>query len=389
MVTGNFVSNMIPYTTTINQTGEGSGTKKEDVEIFMAEFKDVMMGNNTKIEKATLNEAAKNVIEVVFDSGGVKNDVDFSKLSEYVPSKKGVASDHAVSVSDTLEMAIETDKKVNAASVSQQSKSFWCTDDTMQSVPWQQLLTTPPQQVIVVERMHSGARRYVTLDFGQPVLLTDVLIPFCHDLVFLNIDLWLKGEDVDGMRLVVASDIGSRNLVLSDLQPPPLCRYMKVSDWCVAINASNLTYLFQITAVGRYGMSTSRCRIPTGCFYGHLVVLPEDVPPEQTVDLHHYITTDLDRHLAVLSKLHEDVGCRYSLACSKLKDLLRPHLMSDTPNACHLSAYMNIVQGKFLLDGDTAKVYSAYQEAVTYQRQLNIVRSVMSRIESGQRSSKG
>lgn len=129
-------------------------------------------------------------------------------------------------------MAIVSDKKAKAASTSQPSKSFWCPDDiasSSQTVPWQQLLIQPAQQVIVVERMHSGARRYVTLDFGQPVLLTDVLIPFCHDLVFLNIDLWLKGEDIDGMRLVVASDIGSRNLVLSDLQPPPLCRYMKVS----------------------------------------------------------------------------------------------------------------------------------------------------------------
>lgn len=129
-------------------------------------------------------------------------------------------------------MAIESDKKAKAASTSQPSKSFWCAEDmnstSSQSVPWQQLLIAPAQQVIVVERMHSGARRHVTLDFGQPVLLTDVLIPFCNDLVFLNIDLWLKGEDVDGMRLVVASDIGSRNLVLSDLQPPPLCRYLKV-----------------------------------------------------------------------------------------------------------------------------------------------------------------
>lgn len=130
-------------------------------------------------------------------------------------------------------MAIESDKKAKAASTSQANKTFWCPDDitssNSQSVPWQQLLIAPTQQVIVVERMHSGARRHVTLDFGQPVLLTDVLIPYCHDLVFLNIDLWLKGEDVDGIRLVVASDIGSRNLVLNDLQPPPLCRYLKVS----------------------------------------------------------------------------------------------------------------------------------------------------------------
>lgn len=81
----------------------------------------------------------------------------------------------------------------------------------------------------MVERMHSGARRFVTLDFGQPVLLTDVMIPASHDLVSISIDLWLRNEDTDGLRLVVSSDIGNRDLVLNDLQPSPLCRYMKVS----------------------------------------------------------------------------------------------------------------------------------------------------------------
>lgn len=38
--------------------------------------------------------------------------------------------------------------------------------------PWQQLLSLPPQQMLVIERMHSGARRFVVLDFGAPVLLT-------------------------------------------------------------------------------------------------------------------------------------------------------------------------------------------------------------------------
>lgn len=96
------------------------------------------------------------------------------------------------------------------------------------SLPWQQLLVIPPKQVIVVERMHSGARRHITIDFGKPVLLTDIFIPSCSDLVTVTVDIWLKGEDIDETRLVVAMDIGSRNLLLTDLQHPPLCRFMKV-----------------------------------------------------------------------------------------------------------------------------------------------------------------
>lgn len=92
----------------------------------------------------------------------------------------------------------------------------------------QQLLVSPPQQVMVVERMQSGARRFVTLDFGVPVLLTDVIIPACHDLVSLSLDLWLKSEETDAVRLVLVQDIGTKTLVLNDLQPPPICRYIKV-----------------------------------------------------------------------------------------------------------------------------------------------------------------
>lgn len=95
-------------------------------------------------------------------------------------------------------------------------------------LPWQQLLMMPPQHMLVIERMHSGARRFVVLDFGSPILLTDLMIPACSDLVSLSIDIWCQGEETDGQRLVVASDIGTKSLVMSDLQPPPICRYLKV-----------------------------------------------------------------------------------------------------------------------------------------------------------------
>jgi len=95
-------------------------------------------------------------------------------------------------------------------------------------LPWQRLLVMPSQHMLVIERLHSGARRFVVLDFGNPILLTDLMIPACSDLVSLSIDIWCHGEETDGQRLVVASDIGTKSLVMSDLQPPPVCRYLKV-----------------------------------------------------------------------------------------------------------------------------------------------------------------
>ena len=69
----------------------------------------------------------------------------------------------------------------------------------------------------------SGARRFVVLDFGKPILLTDVIIPTCNDLASLSIDVWVHAEEQDGQRLVVSSDIGLRSLIMNDLMPPPVC----------------------------------------------------------------------------------------------------------------------------------------------------------------------
>ncbi|KAF5297110.1 hypothetical protein FQA39_LY02690 [Lamprigera yunnana] len=351
-----FINNIIPITVSGPQT-QTSGTKKVDGEQYVTEIPEVVYHNNVaKISgngQSSINNSYTSLIDgayqVIFQTDNVKTE-DFSKL-----------------ISDTLEISVDSDS--SSMTSEPQSKSAFTADQIMspnQSLPWQQLLVSPPQQVIVVERMHSGARRFVILDFGQPVLLTDVLIPACHDLVSISLDLWIKGEDIDATRLVIATDIGSRNLVLNDLQPSPLCRYMK------------------ITAVGRYGMSTTRCRIPVGYFYGHLIVLPEEVPVDQ-IQSSTAVTPDMENQLNVLSMLLEDVNCRYSLACSKLKDLLHPFLTSGITNASHLSAYMNIMKDSVAntTNAENSKVFAAYQEAITYQRQLNTVRNVMCRVESG------
>ncbi|XP_049817886.1 baculoviral IAP repeat-containing protein 6 isoform X3 [Aethina tumida] len=233
------------------------------------------------------------------------------------------------------------------------------------SMPWQQLLVAPPQQVIVVDRMHSGARRHVTLDFGQPVLLTDIVIPACGDLVSICVEGWLLSEEIDEVLLVTASDIGTRHLLLNDLQPPPLVRYIR------------------ITGIGRYGMSTTRCRIPAGYFYGHFIVLPEQVPPNLSHEMKDVTTKELEKQLAVLSNLLEDINCRYSLACSKLKDLLQPYIVSDLKNAENLFTYINVMKDVHVSMNTTehGKIFSSYQDAINFQLQLNTVKNVMLRIE--------
>ena len=54
---------------------------------------------------------------------------------------------------------------------------------------WQHLLNcnTP---LLVMERLHSGGRKFVTFDLGSPVLLTDIFIPVCVDWTSATIDVW-------------------------------------------------------------------------------------------------------------------------------------------------------------------------------------------------------
>uniref|UniRef100_A0A0C9RVJ5 Dual E2 ubiquitin-conjugating enzyme/E3 ubiquitin-protein ligase BIRC6 n=1 Tax=Fopius arisanus TaxID=64838 RepID=A0A0C9RVJ5_9HYME len=239
--------------------------------------------------------------------------------------------------------------------------------------PWGRLLCWPPQQALVVERMHSGARRFVTLDFGSPILLTDLMIPSCSDLVSLSIDIWSKSEEGDGTRLVVAGDIGTKPLVVNDLQPPPVCRYLK------------------ITTIGRYGMTTTRCKIPLGMFYGHMVVLPgEDYaevsdPGRSEVNGHPDVNllAMIDSQCSILSALAEDVQCRFSLATERLKTLLDPLLCTETPNVMHMQHYLckgkNTAEGK---EQPSSKILTTYQECIMFQHQLNVVRGVWRRLEA-------
>ncbi|XP_062534016.1 baculoviral IAP repeat-containing protein 6 isoform X2 [Armigeres subalbatus] len=247
-------------------------------------------------------------------------------------------------------------------------------DENANGLPWHKLLSTPPKQMIVVERMHSGAMRYITLDFGAPIMLTDFIIPACSDLASLFIDIWCFEEEADSVRLVVSQDIGSRTLVLSDLQPPPICRYLK------------------ITITGRYGMSATRCRIPMGSFYGHIVILDQEGYADPVMKYLKNKKNNLPAQVKILKALYEDVHCRYCLSSSKLMDLLQPLINSESSNIAHMQAFLNRIKessGDQTGPGnsnassfqDNTKVYAVYEECMAFQHQLNIIKRVIDRIK--------
>ncbi|XP_046884773.1 baculoviral IAP repeat-containing protein 6 isoform X4 [Hypomesus transpacificus] len=224
-------------------------------------------------------------------------------------------------------------------------------------------LQPPPHQSIIIERMHS-ARRFVTLDFGRPVLLTDALIPTCGDLASLSIDIWTLGEEVDGRRLVVATDISTHSLILHDLLPPPVCRFMK------------------ITVIGRYGSTNARAKIPLGFYYGHTYILPW----ESELKLMHdplrgesdaASQPDVDQHLAMMVALQEDIQCRYNLACHRLETLLQN---IDLPplNSANNAQYFLRKPDKAV--EEDSRVFSAYQDCIQLQLQLNLAHHAVQRL---------
>uniref|UniRef100_A0A8C3CFC9 Dual E2 ubiquitin-conjugating enzyme/E3 ubiquitin-protein ligase BIRC6 n=1 Tax=Cairina moschata TaxID=8855 RepID=A0A8C3CFC9_CAIMO len=225
-------------------------------------------------------------------------------------------------------------------------------------------LQPPPHQSIIIERMHSGARRFVTLDFGRPILLTDVLIPTCGDLASLSIDIWTLGEEVDGRRLVVATDISTHSLILHDLLPPPVCRFMK------------------ITVIGRYGSTNARAKIPLGFYYGHTYILPF----ENELKLMHdplrgegeaANQPEIDQHLAMMVALQEDIQCRYNLACHRLEILLQS---IDLPplNSANNAQYFLRKPDKAV--EEDSRVFSAYQDCIQLQLQLNLAHHAVQRL---------
>ncbi|XP_037827973.1 baculoviral IAP repeat-containing protein 6 isoform X2 [Lucilia sericata] len=231
---------------------------------------------------------------------------------------------------------------------------------------WHKLLSPPPKQMVVIDRMHSGARRFVVLDFGSPILLTDLIIPACDELASLHIDIWCFDEETDCVRLVVAPDIGTKTLVLSDLLPPPICRYMK------------------ITIMGRVGMSSTKCKIPLGSFFGHIVVLESDGYGDILLDYVNSQSQNIPAQIKALQSLHEDVHCRYSLASCKLLELLTPLLNADVSNVAHMQAFIN----KQRTEDDTSynlesgKITSIYEECIVLQHEINVIRNVILRLES-------
>ena len=210
-----------------------------------------------------------------------------------------------------------------------------------------------------MERLHAGGRKFVVLDFGRPVLLTDVYIPPFVDWLTVSIDVWNRSDqrgqsgthhhlnlsltfswtcgiyrlENDTLRLTTSCDISRRPLVLHDLQPPVLCRYLR------------LTY------TARPGLGASNCRTSVGSFHGYSHVLPGDFLPSSNSSSNNMSYPDgsggvvavlseqeIEDNISTLQVLADHIKCHYHLACDRLRALLQPLLAHWHKDSTSLSS---------------------------------------------------
>lgn len=152
-------------------------------------------------------------------------------------------------------------------------------------------------------------------------------------------------------------------------------------------------------------MSAARCVIPIGSFFGHVLVLENDGYADPVLKYIKPKPSTIPTQLKALNSLYEDVHCRYSLASSKLAELLDPLFNSDISNVAHMQAYLNKnsechcaststtgnhnnntsnsgTDNSHGNNVDQTRILTVYEECITFQHQLNVIQNVIQRLDA-------
>ncbi|KAM3721402.1 Baculoviral IAP repeat-containing protein [Dirofilaria immitis] len=200
----------------------------------------------------------------------------------------------------------------------------------------------PSQKFLLMEKISFGSRKFVILDFGMPILLTDLFIPSVAEIAAISIDVWLLGENVDGQRLLMTTDICRKSIAVQDLQPFMRIRFIK------------------ITYIGRR-LYNATCKIPIGLFFGHRFFPSWQVHsyPFMQKETHSVPTTHQKKMAVTLNHLRqlcENLRCRHQLVSTELRRLVDESASEE-------------------------EVKQVYRECVQLSLQWNIVVGVVHRLE--------
>ena len=209
------------------------------------------------------------------------------------------------------------------------------------------LFTMNQVQHMIIDRMEPMSKHFVILDFGYPICLSDIQIPSCSEISSISVDIWLNKEQKDSKRICLSTDISSQPIILNDLQPPPICRYIKL---IFVAHSSNIV----------------KARIPLGYYFGHPYIFTSET--SEIVGLPIRTNNQIMAYLSYLEKLYEDSKCHYSISVNKLKEML-DEILYPNDNVGHLKMM------QFSESHNTEqmqKIKDQYYECLEYQFKLNL-----------------
>lgn len=119
-----------------------------------------------------------------------------------------------------------------------------------------------------------------------------------------------------------------------------------------------------------------------GSFFGHVVILDKESYADPVMKYVQNKKNHIRTQLKVLNALYEDTHCRYCLSSSKLSELLQPLLKSENSSMAHMHSYLNRMKDNEEFSPEYIKILSVYEECISFQNQLNIVKNVIKRLES-------
>jgi baculoviral IAP repeat-containing protein 6 len=221
-----------------------------------------------------------------------------------------------------------------------------------------------PMQYLNVERMEPISRHFVIIDFGFPVSLTDIMIPSCNELASISIDLWTHKEQKDSRRLCVSTDISQRAILLNDMQPPAVCRYLKL---IFVAHSTNIV----------------KAKIPLGHYFGFPLVFQNEKPVDLVEDVTNQIYSGENNkklilgYLSYLEKLYEDKKCHYFMSLGKLRELLND-INFPGDNIGHLK----MMQFNVDSSESSLKIKEAYGECLDNQFQFNLNAQLINKLRS-------
>jgi hypothetical protein len=115
-------------------------------------------------------------------------------------------------------------------------------DEKKPSIGSISLAERTPVFLMEMENCTSGQLVLIVLDFSHPFLLTDLIVPANEAFSAVSIDGWL--DEKQGLtRFAYSTEIENRSLVLNDLTPSSLIRYVRLSFTTRECRRSAITFM--------------------------------------------------------------------------------------------------------------------------------------------------